>query len=385
MKIKEGKWRFFIAAGLILGMGCSFLSPVFGNELDKMRQQQQQVNRQIETKKQVLDAKNEEISKLLGELERLEKELTVAGQEVASLEQQEILAHQKLQEAEKALRLAEKAVAERSQVMEKRLKEIYQEGPVNYLEVLFGAANITDFLVRMKLLENISKQDLELLESLEAEQQEITKRKAELEVHHNTILSLEKETRAKRAVLASRKQQKGELVTALNSQKKEIERALDEMEAASRQIAAKIRQIQSQQQKSGKQVVSSGSTGWPLVGRASVTSSYGWRIHPLLGTRRFHTGVDLGAGYGTGVVAAGNGKVIYAGWLGSYGNTIVIDHGNGLSTLYAHLSGYAVSEGQEVKRGQGIGKVGSTGLSTGPHLHFEVRKNGEPVNPAGYI
>lgn len=122
---------------------------------------------------------------------------------------------------------------------------------------------------------------------------------------------------------------------------------------------------------------------WPLS--APVTSNYGWRVHPIHGTRRLHAGIDLGAGSGTSIAAAKGGTVITAGWLGGYGNTVIISHGGGLTTLYAHQSKLAVSVGQSVGRGERIGYVGSTGQSTGPHLHFEVRVNGSPVNPRPYL
>ena len=117
----------------------------------------------------------------------------------------------------------------------------------------------------------------------------------------------------------------------------------------------------------------------------SVSSPFGWRIHPILGYRKFHTGIDIGVGYGVPIHSAAAGTVIYATWMGGYGNVIIVDHGDGLSTLYAHQSSLAVGNGARVARGQTVGYVGSTGFSTGPHLHFEVRVNGNPVDPMGYL
>jgi murein DD-endopeptidase MepM/ murein hydrolase activator NlpD len=122
---------------------------------------------------------------------------------------------------------------------------------------------------------------------------------------------------------------------------------------------------------------------WPVNG--TVTSGYGYRIHPILGKRILHTGIDIAAASGTSIWAADGGTVIYATWVSGYGNTVAIDHGGGISTLYAHQSSMAVSYGQKVKKGQVVGYVGSTGYSTGPHLHFEVRVNGTPVDPMGYL
>ena len=115
--------------------------------------------------------------------------------------------------------------------------------------------------------------------------------------------------------------------------------------------------------------------------RGPITSYFGYRIHPIYGTSRLHTGMDFGVGYGVPILAADNGVVIHSGWYGGYGNTVILDHGGGFTTLYAHASSLAVSNGQTVNQGQTVSRVGSTGNSTGPHLHFEVRYNGSPINP----
>ena len=122
---------------------------------------------------------------------------------------------------------------------------------------------------------------------------------------------------------------------------------------------------------------------WPIVGE--ITSPFGWRTHPIYGDGRFHSGMDIGGDYGDPILAAAAGTVIYSGWISGYGYAVIIDHGGGLSTLYGHNESLAVGEGQAVSQGQVIAYCGSTGNSTGPHCHFEVRENGEPVDPMGYL
>jgi murein DD-endopeptidase MepM/ murein hydrolase activator NlpD len=155
---------------------------------------------------------------------------------------------------------------------------------------------------------------------------------------------------------------------------------MEELERASAEAEAMILRLQG---KGGS--IGTGTYTWPAPGYRNITSSYGMRYHPILKVNKLHTGIDIGAPSGAKIVAADSGTVIYSGWLGAYGNAIIIDHGAGISTLYGHQSARLVSVGAKVTKGQTIGKVGSTGWSTGPHLHFEVRKNGNPINPRSYV
>ncbi len=160
-----------------------------------------------------------------------------------------------------------------------------------------------------------------------------------------------------------------------------MEEALKEFEAMSNEIASKIAAAAG----SGIAYTGNGQFGWPVPASHSISSPFGYRTHPITGKQSFHTGIDIPAPTGSAVVAAESGTVIYVGALSVYGNTVLINHGGGYSTFYAHLSSYAVGNGQSVSRGQQVGGVGSTGWSTGPHLHFEVRVNGSPQNPASYV
>lgn len=183
--------------------------------------------------------------------------------------------------------------------------------------------------------------------------------------------------RARNEVLVTVENQE-RLLEEIHNQQDRFSAEINALQAESTSIAGMLRSRQS-----GQQFTGSGVLGRPVG--AGLTSGFGARRHPILGVTRQHNGVDFGAASGTLVVAAGDGEVVWAAGRGGYGNTVIIDHGNTLATLYAHLSSISVSVGQTVTRGQGVGAVGSTGLSTGPHLHFEVRQSGTPVNPASYL
>jgi len=172
-----------------------------------------------------------------------------------------------------------------------------------------------------------------------------------------------------------------DLLSQIKSRKSEFESQINELQTESDQITAFLQSVQGT---GGTVVTGKGVLSVPIAG-APITSGFGMRVHPILGTARMHTGIDFGAGTGTPIRAAADGTVVSAGPYGGYGNATIIDHGNGLATLYGHQSRILVSQGQHVQRGQVIGLVGATGLATGPHLHFEVRVSGTPVNPLGYL
>lgn len=354
-----------------------------GSDLDDLRQQQKEVESKIQQQNRLLESKKSEGEELLQQLEELEAEIRAKEQEIQRLEAELKVAQERVKRAAAELALAEARQQERMDLFCRRLKEIYQKGQVSYLEVLLQSTSFSDFLVRMELLGKIAENDMRLVEEIKAERERIAAQKAALEAERDALAKLKRQADGERALLASRQAEKQRLLARVEEEKKRVAQALDELEALSRQIAAKIRAIQEQNR---RQLGPRGTSDllWPLPGYTSISSPFGWRIHPLLKTQRFHSGIDIPAPTGTEVLAVEDGLVISTGYLGAYGNHIIIDHGGGFSTMYAHLSAILVAEGQEVKRGQVIGRVGSTGWSTGPHLHFETHLRGEPTNPLQY-
>jgi len=359
------------------------LLPVYGNELEELRKQQREIDRQIRQHREAIQEKTREIKSLSEQMESLDRTIKAVENDLEDLRKQLSAAVARVEKAEEELARAENTLRERIEVFRKRLVEIYHHGGVSYLEVLFDSTSMTDFLVRMELLQKIAEQDLELLDLIEAQKAEIEERKAQLEAERDEIARVKKLTEEKKAKLAAQQEEKAQLVEAIKTEKEMIERALAEEEEASRLLAAKIREIQARM--SGNREFAGGQLAWPTPGYSSISSDYGMRRHPILKRDSMHTGIDIRAPMGAKVVAAESGQVIFVGWFGAFGNVVIIDHGSNITTMYAHLSAFTVKEGQEVLRGDQVGKVGSTGLSTGPHLHFEVRKNGEPVNPWPYL
>lgn len=202
------------------------------------------------------------------------------------------------------------------------------------------------------------------------------------EAERTRLAALRSEQEAAHAAAAVRESEEQALLGGIQARKAEYERRVAALQAESDAVAAAL-QARRPGPASPPPARGSGRLRYPI--NAPVTSEYGWRVHPVYGTRKLHAGMDFGAAYGSAIHAAGSGVVVTAGWMGGYGNAVVIDHGGGVATLYGHQSRLAVSAGRRVSAGQVVGYVGSTGLSTGPHLHFEVRVNGSPVNPRGYL
>lgn len=357
--------------------------PAYAGDLEDLQQEQQRVQQDINDQRKLLQEKNNEGQALLEQLKKIEKEISDKQARIAQLDQEMAAAQKRIKDTTAELEQAEAEQKKRVSILHTRLQDIYCAGQVNYLEVLLQSTSLEDFLVRTELLAKIAQGDMKLIEEIKAEREKIALQKAQLEAERDKIAMLRRQVEDERVQLASRQDTQRQLLTQVEAEKKRVAQALNEMEAQLRQIGSKIREIQA---KSNRQLTSRGTDNmlWPLKGYTSISSKFGWRIHPILGTNRFHDGVDVRAPSGANILAPEDGEVISTGWLGGYGNHIVIDHGGGLSTMFAHLSTILVREGQEVQRGQVIGRVGSTGWSTGPHLHFSVLLRGEPTNPMNY-
>lgn len=360
------------------------LYPAYGDDLDKFKKEQQKIQQQMKLQEQKLKEKESQKKTYMGQLDKLEQDMAVVQDDLNNLERQLDNAELQVTLTSKELKQVEEELNQRMEFFTQRLKQVYINGQVSYLEVMFEATSVSDFLTRFDLMEKLVEQDAEMLNQIEAKKNEVEEKKDKLEKQRNRIETIKTSTEKQEKVLSEKQDEKKQWIEQVEQDKKEVAKALDELERLSAQVAAQIKKIQQERMKKSKNQFS-GEFSWPTPGYTRITSEYGYRIHPILKTKRMHTGIDIGAPSGTSIKAVDDGTVIFAGWLGAYGNATVIDHGGGISSMYAHQSKISVKENQDVKRGAVIGKVGSTGWSTGPHLHFEVRKNGDPINPWNYL
>lgn len=265
-----------------------------------------------------------------------------------------------------------------------RLREMYEGQRLSLLDMLFQVSSLQQLMDLLYFQERVAEQDRKLLASLRARAAELSKQKDRLgqkRMHLGDVVT----EFAKKALMLNKEKSEQEVVAEkLRSQRAFYEAAEQQLSRESHQLESQIMQmIRASQGKSDK-VVTHGSGTMQLPLRAPVTSPFGWRRHPIFGVRKFHTGVDLAGPNRSPIKAADSGNVLYSGWYGGYGRVVIISHGNGLATLYAHMSKTAASAGDNVSKGDVIGYEGSTGFSTGPHLHFEVRVDGKPNNPLNF-
>lgn len=387
---------FSIAFCCILWI-CLALIPAYATStgsIDNLRQQQQQMNQQhqsvVQDRDRLTNLQREAQKNLTG----LKQNVQTTDSYIQESESRLQLAAQRLQKLEADLDVAERSYQERQVATVARLRYL-QRSPASFgWAVLLESENISDFFSRRHQLKLVYQADQKILLKLNTQAKLIDQQKTEVEQQKNEIALIREQLLAQKADYQTQAQSQSELIQRLNSDRLALEAAQNQLERESKNLEVLIKQKVAEARSSEEaqtktnsrtNIIIRGTGVMTYPSDAPTSSPFGWRIHPILGYRRFHAGLDFAASYGSKIRAADSGKVIFAGWYGGYGRAVIIDHGNGLTTLYGHTSELYVTEGQAVERGQAIGAVGSTGFSTGPHLHFEVRRNGTPVNPTDYL
>lgn len=361
--------------------------------IDQLKQERKQIKQQhkdVVKEKTRLNNLQQEAQK---RLDGLEENLQTTNSQIQDSENRLQIATQRLQQLQADLADSQVSYAQRQSSTVARLKYL-QRSPVSQgWAVLLQSRNLNDFLSRRRNLKLVYQADREVLVKLTEEANRIKQQKTDIEQKKIEISLIRQQLLAQKADYQGQAQLQTDLVSRLNSDRNALDAARIQLEKDSLSVAKLITRKVAQEQariaaakarsKPRNFVRGSGIMAFPSTGY--ISSPYGWRSHPVLGRRRLHTGMDFAAGYGSTIRAADSGTVLYSGWYGGYGKTVIINHGKGITTLYGHSSKLYVQAGESVKRGQPISAIGSTGLSTGPHLHFEVRKNGTPVNPANYL
>lgn len=352
------------------------------NISDLQTKQQEIQNQMTQTNQELTDVQNE-LTENLEQIQKLDEKIEQSEQELKQLDEKITSLTTTTKNLQEKLKIVTEKYKKQKKLLESRLIAMYEAGDTEYLDVFLSSANLSDFLSSYTVLTEIATYDKELLDGVEEKKEivEIVNERLEESLEELTIIKRNQETNNK--ILQNTKTLRENYITKLTSQEQEIQAKIDEYKSQFAQVNKEILEIALSQGLTTNYI--GGEMTWPIPGYTTITSNYGMRTHPITGVYKLHTGVDVSAPIGANFVAANDGIVVKAYFNSAYGNMVMIDHGGGISTLYAHGSEILVQVGQTVTKGEPVLKVGSTGYSTGPHAHFEVRINGVVTNPIEYI
>lgn len=349
-------------------------------ELEQKAKQSESTKNKAVNEIRSITRKEKEVTK---EINFLNEEIKKTKASIVKKKQEIAETTVKLQNISAELDEAEQRVEERDALLRSRIRLMYTNGAVSYLDVLLSATSFADFLDRYRSLSQIVDQDKGILEDNLEDKKIIAETKQAIETDFANLELAYKDLEEQEKSLVAKEQSKEVMIAQLNERKEDLEDISEEQEKALTDFLTESSRLLAERTKLTAKK-HSGKYAWPLPDAYRISSNFGYRTHPVTKKKKLHTGTDIAAPSGTDVLAAGNGVVITAKFWGGYGNAVVIDHLNGQWTLYAHMSKIRVKEGQNVKMHDHIGDVGTTGTSTGPHLHFEVRINSEPVDAMKY-
>lgn len=397
--MKAGGKRVLLFALLLAGLAAV---PVYANKQDienakkKVTAMEQEKSRMEESLKGLEQLKSDAaayVKKLDGQMEQLNREMEALNQQIA-LKEEDIAA------AQKALEAAKEREAAQYQDMKLRIKYMYERGQTSYLELLMESDSVLQMMNRAEYIRKISDYDREKLREYEESRNAVIAQEAGLREEHGQLLALREQTAARQASVERLLSEKSRELKNFDSQIRETqgqiseyEKDLKAQEAAIKRLEEELRRKEEEAKKAAEaagQKYKTTSLGdisfiWPCPSSRRVTSEFGDRESPTEGASTNHQGMDIGASTGSAIVASAAGTVVISTYSYSAGNYIMLNHGGGVYTVYMHCSKLLVSEGASVKQGQTIAKVGSTGYSTGPHLHFGIRAGGKYVNPRKHV
>ncbi|NLO46809.1 MAG: peptidoglycan DD-metalloendopeptidase family protein [Clostridiales bacterium] len=364
------------------------------SDLDDLKRQQAELQQKQANIENQLKAIENEQNAVLAKKQLLDEQINTTREEIENISGQILYVESQIEEKQAEL---EKALQEEDEQYAKfaiRVRAMEENGTISYYSVLFGARDYTDLLCRLDFIGEIIRYDEKVVEDLEKAQAATLKSRLELETSKDELTDYMTAQEKMQDELAAQIMKADEMMIELQSNRDAFERVFEENEILEGELSLKIDETikeleriaaeKAAAQSSSGSIVSTGTYVWPSYDSRYITSLFGQRLHPVLGYYKSHNGVDIGASYGTDILAADSGVVVTSEYSSSYGNYIMIMHGGGRYTLYAHMSQRYSSVGDEVSQGETIGLVGSTGMSTGPHIHYEVYEAGKRVNPLNY-
>ncbi len=391
--------RIFFALLCIIGISVTSVSTMatdYDKEIEEAKEEQEKSEKKAEKLQEEIDEIESDREDVMSYIEKLDKKTSELEEEMADLEPKIKKAKKELKTIQKELDAAKEEEDKQYITMTKRIKYMYENGNQEYIDILFGATSISDLLNRSEYIEKISDYDKNIFEEYQKitdiVQEKTDESQAKLQELTELQDELKQEKQAVKKLKANKKKQ-------LKKYTKKLKKSQDKVDAYTKQALAAEKEVEKLLQEKQEEIdkenatgsgnsggTSAGNLAWPLSGGAgTITSNFGPRTSPTAGASSYHKGIDIAISSGTPILASGSGKVVTATYSSSAGNYVMISHGNSLYTVYMHCSRLAVSVGDTVEQGQVIAYVGSTGVSTGSHLHFGVSKNGSYVNPLNYV
>ncbi len=366
------KGKTIISLLLILVLCLGMFTTVHASEIDETRQKA----KELQEKKEAAEAEKDSLAK---QLEELVKEMEDIQSQIAEKETE-------LRKKEEELAEAQVQENQQYESMKKRIKYMYENGNAQFIEILCSSKSIGEFLNNAEYISTISEYDRKQLVEYQKIREQVEEQQKVLEEEYKKLETLQNELIKKQENVQSLMSSKESEISSLENELSETNEKLKELEAAAAEALRKQQEAAAGGGSAGASVISgNGMFTHPCPGLTRISSPFGYREAPMAGAGNNHKGIDFAAPTGTPIYAATDGTVVIARYSATAGNWIVIDHGNGIQTQYMHCSALYVSAGESVSKGQNIGAVGTTGNSTGPHLHFQVMVNGTPVNPLSYL
>jgi murein DD-endopeptidase MepM/ murein hydrolase activator NlpD len=349
--------------------------------LDTMEREIKKNNTKLKDAKKKEERAINDISKLSNQLAEAEQRLNVT-----ELKRQQVT--NKLAETTARIQEMESRIERAKKLLKERVVAVYKYGGAAEFSLLMSASGTQDALATSYMLTKIAEQDKVLIDNLISEKNAMDQARAELEKQRKELERRNEEMKKQKSAIQKTTNDRNRMLQQARKDKAMFQAEQDELLKASRELKSKVNDLLAQKKRNSNKgdtplYFKGGKFAWPLRGK--ITSPYGSRIHPVFKTKMTHSGIDIDGDKGDTVRAAADGEVLYTGWLRGYGQVVIIDHGGDLTSVYAHLSGIDTAENAKVKTGDKIGRVGSTGVATGPHLHFEVRVNGNTKDPMGYL
>lgn len=364
---------------LLLNVLCIY---IYAQDITDLQEQSNTLTEELNDANNILKAVQDEISENMKQLQDLDIKIAESQDDLNQINIEVDDLTKQIEENETKLSRIEEKYENLRKVYINRLVAIYKTPKLQYLDVLLNSSNMIEFVSNYYSIKELIRFDKKIVETVKQQKDEIETTKSILAEKKNQIVVAKQNQIKQSQVLSNTKTTREYYISKLSDEEKELQQKIDTYNNQVAEIEAEIKLLAAN---SISEDYIGGAIKWPVPGYSTITSQYGMRVHPITGAYKLHTGVDIGAPMGASFVAAANGIVTKATYNFAYGNMVIIDHGGGVQTLYAHGSEIMVQLGQTVSAGTEVLKVGSTGYSTGPHAHFEIRINGQTINPLNIL